>query len=45
MSDIAKAAFEAFKKTWRDARRHDHNTFLLAWDNAARAAIEASGHD
>jgi hypothetical protein len=39
MTREAKAAFEAFKKTWRDARRFDHATFVLAWNNAARAAL------
>ena len=39
MTPEADCAFAAFKKTWRDARRIDHKTFLLAWNNAAAAAI------
>jgi hypothetical protein len=40
MTPFAKAAFAAFQKTWREARRWDHVTMELAWSNAAQAAID-----
>ena len=40
LSGPATAAFEAFKKVWRETKRIDHNAFVRAWDAAATAAIE-----
>jgi hypothetical protein len=39
LSKTAQAGFDAFCKTWREAKRWDHETYIRAWENCADAMI------